>query len=140
MDRGIFFAGLVLMTSGSCKPPPAVEPADSGYLLPGPQAAAAFGVPAGVRIQEIHRRVPRQVTDAAARLAQERHKRSACNRFFQSGDVYIVVLAAFCGRDYGKETDSRLLIGVRSSGSLIAEISWMTKVGEAELHPYMRFQ
>src|SRR5882672_3061756 len=111
---------------------------DAGYLVPGPQATAAFAVPPSVIIPEMWS-VPRQVRDKAARLARQRHKRAECNRFFQSGETYIVVLSAFCGERFGKEIDSRLLLGLGGNGALIAEISWVTGVGGAELVPYMRF-
>lgn len=140
MNRIALIAVALSGPLASCQRHPSVEPTDSGYLLPGPQAATAFGVPPSVRIPEKRHGLPGLVVDAAARLAEERHRRPACNRFFQSGEVYIVVLSSFCGTEYGKEADSRLLIGLRGNAALIAEISWMTTAGEAELSPYMRFQ
>lgn len=137
--RGIG-AGLPLLTLLACVHPRSVETADAGYLLPGPQAGAAFGVQPSSRIPEQLRDVPRVIVEAAAKHAEQRSRVPVCNRFFPSGEIYIVVFASFCGDRYGKETDSRLLGAFRSTGVFVGEISWMIQEGTAELHPYFRFR
>ena len=140
MKRGLIGAGLPLLTLLACTHPGSVEPADAGYLVPGPQAAAVFGVPPSSKIPEQMRDVLGPIVQAAAKHAQQRNRVPVCNRFFPSGEIYIVVFASFCGDQYGKEADSRLLGAFRSNGVFIGEISWMIKEGTAELHPYFRFR
>lgn len=140
MKRSLSGAGLALLMLLACAHPRSVGPADAGYILPGPQAAVVFGVPPNSKIPEHLRDVPRPIVQAAAKHAQQRNKVAGCNRFFPSGEIYIVVFASFCGDQYGKEADSRLLGAFRSNGVFVGEISWMIQEGTAELHPYFRFR
>jgi hypothetical protein len=83
---------------------------------------------------------PKAVVASARRASGQRGKRADCNRFFQGDDIYLIVLSSFCGGDFGKEADSRQVVAVSLEGTVIGEISWISRPGIAELDPYMRFQ
>jgi len=140
MVRNILGAALLFATV-ACQQARTPVLADGGYLLPGPHAAQAFGVSAVDRLPEVlPEAVPNRVVDAATDAALERGKRPQCNRYFPADNRFIVVFSAFCGSDFGKETDSRLLMAFHVDGRALGEISWMPSTGTAELHPYMRFR
>jgi hypothetical protein len=115
-------------------------PVAAGFLLPGPHAAQAFGVAPAARLPEQPATavVPR-VVRASRSAAVQRDKKPECTRYFHADRIAIVVLSAFCGRHFGKEADTRILIGFRLDGSMIGEISWMPTPGVAELEPLTRY-
>ncbi len=140
--RGITWFALWTLSASivGCLSVGRASPPINGFLLPGPQAASAFGIAASDTLPEIGRdAVPQPATEAAVRAAQQHEKRADCNRFFQAHELYVVVLSAFCGNEFGKETDSRTLVGIRSTGTVVATISWAPQTGVAQLQPYMRW-
>jgi hypothetical protein len=113
---------------------------DDGWLLPGPRAVAAFALDSNVRIREtIPSAVPRVVRAAAAVRAREIENRPECSRFFQTRTSYVVVFAAFCGMNFGKMLDSRLIAAFAANGTKQGEVWWTSDPGVAELQPAMRF-
>jgi hypothetical protein len=133
---GVFLAAL----AGAChSTAPLGERSVTGYLLPGPHAAQAFGVDARTRLPELSPdKVPPRVVATADSLAREHRRVAACNRFFGRESTIVVVYSAFCGLLLGKEVDARTMGAFTRQGELIGEISWMAEPGIAELVPFSR--
>lgn len=114
---------------------------ESGFLIPGPQAATAFAVSAGDTLFELAAaEVPRIVQDTARSVAQRAGERAECNRFFGAKRLYVLALSVACGQNFGKEFDSRLLVAIAPNGTVVGCIHWMVQKGVAELHPFLRLR
>lgn len=136
-----FLAACVIVSMSGCLSMSRGDrsPASQGYLVPGPHAAHAFGIPPSDTLGEaVDQRVPEAVRQASADYARIVHARPECTRFFEGNQIYVALFTAFCGDRLGKETDSRPLAAFRSDGVRVAAISWQTVRGVAEVVPFRR--
>lgn len=139
-SRLLIVLGTLLSTAGCAHSPIVAHEAVDGSLLPGPHAASVLGIRPDVRLAEaVAPTLPQPVRDSAWLLAEQHRVLRECVRFFPADSVVIIVLPAFCGTHYGRETDSRRMAGLDLHGRLIGQLSWRPHRGVAELIPADRF-
>jgi hypothetical protein len=112
-----------------------------GYIVPGPQAAAAFRVSPARRMPELPAvRVAQVVRDAAEREAVARSQAPECNRYFGDSALVLVLFVPPCGPDAVQvRTDGRWLAAFDAEGRPLGTIDWYLN-DAATVVPFMRLK